>query len=163
MSARLALRFGLCSCLVASLVACGDDAGDAPNEEGAEFEGCPDSIPEFSHGMSAATEDGDIQAVLREASPSPPARFFNHWTVELTRADGSALEEGSVGGVRAFMPVHGHYGTPDPRVRRRDDEPAVFDIEKLNLFMRGPWEVTLTVSSASGGDAAIVFEVCVEE
>lgn len=159
MSARIRLLVYLCSCLVA----CGDDAHDELHDAEAEFEGCPDSIPEFELGLTASSQDGAIKAVVREASPVPPARFFNDWTVALERDDDTPVEDASLQSVRAFMPVHGHYGTPDPRVRRRDDEPAVFELEKINLFMRGPWEVKLIVRLPNAGDAEIVFDVCVEE
>ena len=139
-----------------------DDAG-VDQADAADFEGCPDSIPPFALGMSARSRDGSIKAVLRAASSLPPARFLNDWTVEFTDAQGNPLPNVSLRQARAFMPVHGHYGTPDPRLTQHEDEPALFDLDALNLFMRGPWQVQLSLSAPSTGETALVFEVCVEE
>jgi len=136
---------------------------DAEPPESAEFVGCPDSTPQFELGMTVTSADGAIHAKLLEAKPAPPARFFNDWTVAFSAADQAPLDDVNLQSARAFMPVHGHYGKPDPRVTARDAESAVVDIDALNLFMRGPWEIMLTVSSASAGDAELVFHVCVEE
>ena len=152
-----------CWCL---LGACGEDAHGTRHSDGgaeAEFEGCPDTIPHFSLGMSTPSGDGSVKAVLLAASHVPPARYLNDWTVELTDAGEKPISDAMLQRARAFMPVHGHYGLPDPRLKRHEDEPAVFDIDALNLFMRGPWQIKLDVSSPEGGDVELVFEVCVEE
>lgn len=151
------------------VAACGDDAEgahhdrDTAHREAAEFEGCPDTVPEFFLGMSTTSGDGSLKAALLAAAPAPPAKFFNDWTVEFRSADDAPLEDVTIRSARAFMPVHGHYGTPDPRQTQHEDEPAEFDLDALNLFMRGPWQVKLAVSSPSSGQADLVFEVCVEE
>ena len=141
------LRIWACSCVC--LFACGDSEDGEHNEhdEAAEFEGCPEDIPEFSFGMTTATEDGTLKAALVDASPAPPARFFNDWTIEFKDADDAPAEDVRLRRARAFMPVHGHYGTPDPRLGQHGDAPAVFDLDRLNLFMRGPWQIILSVSS----------------
>lgn len=137
------------------------DAG--PHDDAAEFEGCPESTPLFELGMSSAGEAGHITVVLREASAVPPVRYFNDWTLEFTDAEGAPLEDVEVLRARAYMRVHNHYGTPDPKVVRREDERAVFDFKRLNLFMRGPWEVQLTLRSESAGEDDVVVNVCVDE
>lgn len=157
-----AFAFGLC------IAACSDSGdakseSDAPSPESAEFEGCPDDIPTFELGMSVTSQDGSVRAKLLKAKPAPPARFFNDWTVAFSGADDAPLEGASLKSARAFMPVHGHYGKPDPTLTPHDDDPSVVDLAALNLFMRGPWEITLSVSSLSAGDADLVFHVCVEE
>lgn len=131
--------------------------------DAAEFEGCPDGTPELMLGMQATGQDGKITATLREASSVPPARYFNDWTVALSDADGAPLEDGEIIRARAYMRVHGHYGTPDPELAALADEPSVFELKRLNLFMRGPWEVQLLVKSEALGEDSIVFHVCVEE
>lgn len=155
-----ALVFSLC------LAACSQSAESEHSEtdaESAEFVGCPETIPPFELGMSVSSSDGRIQAALVRAVPSPPAKFFNDWTVKFTGADAADLDDLTLQSARAFMPVHGHYGKPDPKLTVHDDEPAVVDLDDVNLFMRGPWEVTLSVTSLSAGDADLVFHVCVEE
>jgi hypothetical protein len=163
MNACRRILFGVLLCLAA----CGDRADNEDHTgntaETAEFVGCPDTIPAFSFGMSTTSGDGRIAATLLKSSPVPPARFFNDWTVEFESADDAPLEDVTLRSVRAFMPVHGHYGTPDPRLTQHEDEPAVFDLDALNLFMRGPWQIKLAVSSPSSGQADLIFDVCVEE
>lgn len=164
------IQCGFCAWLLC-VAACGEDApaepaqheheGGTQDGEEAAFAGCPDSIPKFSLGMQATA--GDIQAKLVAASPAPPERYFNDWTVAFESADGEPRTDVTLCGARTFMPVHGHYGTPDPRVTQHADDRAVFELDALNLFMRGPWEVRLKVSAADGGEHDIVFEVCVEQ
>jgi hypothetical protein len=161
-------------CLVASAIGLTGCKEDPPkpddrvhdggsHDDAAEFEGCPESTPVFELGMSSAGEQGRITVVLHEASAVPPVRYFNDWALEFTDADGAPLEDVEVVRARAYMRVHNHYGTPDPRVAQREDEPAVFDLERINLFMRGPWEVQLTLRSESAGEDDVVVHVCVDE
>jgi hypothetical protein len=63
---------------------------------------------------------------------------------------------------RAFMPVHGHDGIVPPTLERLA-EPGRVRVRGLNFNMRGPWEVQLTLSSASAGDDYVVFHICVQE
>jgi hypothetical protein len=166
---RWALR-----CLVASaigLTGCKEDPSKpddhahdgGPHEDAAEFEGCPESTPVFELGMSSAGDEGRITAVLRDASAVPPVRYFNDWALEFVDADGAPLEDVEVLRARAYMRVHNHFGTPDPTVVQREDEPAVFDFTRINLFMRGPWEVQLTLRSEAAGEDDVVVNVCVDE
>jgi hypothetical protein len=150
---------------------CGDE--DDPNHrtshdhdggaDAAEFEGCPESTPVFEVGMSTPGRAGRIMAVLRDASDLPPARYFNDWTLAFTDAAGAPLEDVDVVKARAYMRVHDQYGLPDPSVARRAVEPAAFDFKRLNLFMRGPWEVQLSLRSESAGEDDVVVDVCVDE
>jgi hypothetical protein len=142
-----------------------DDPEQDAGEQGdaAAFQGCPDSIPTFELGMSATGSAGHIKAVLRDASGVPPVRYFNDWTLEFTDADGQPLDDVEVVRARAYMRVHNHYGTPDPNVTQHDDAPSLFDFKRINLFMRGPWEVQLTLRSERAGEDDAVFNVCVDE
>ena len=142
-----------------------EDAGEevaADGEVEAQFEGCPDSVPPFALGMQARVVEGRIHAKLVTASPAPPMRYLNDWTVALTDADGEALEDVRIESARPFMPVHGHDGNLEPTLRAASD-PGTFSIADLNLFMRGPWEIQLRVHSDSAGDGYVVFDVCVAE
>jgi len=172
MNARIGGRLLLLLSLTACRADAGDSGGDAHEHvhdtgaergEGTQFVGCPDTIPAFDLGMSTTSADGRIKAQLRGASSVPPVRFLNDWTLLFSDAQGNPLSTVSLRQARAFMPVHGHYGTPDPRLVRHQDEPAVYDLNALNLFMRGPWQVQLAVSTEGGGETSLTFEVCVEE
>jgi hypothetical protein len=130
--------------------------------DAAVFTGC-DGVPAFALGRAAESRNGRIGAALLQASQLPPARFLNDWKVSFDDAHGGSLDDAAVRDARAYMPLHGHYGKPDPSVTQHADQPAVFDIDALNLFMRGQWQVQLTVASPSAGEDVLVFEVCVEE
>jgi hypothetical protein len=138
------------------------DGSDLPSSAAAVFTGC-DGAPAFGLGSTADSHDGRVQAALLAASALPPARFLNDWTVNLELPQGGSLDDATVRSVSAYMPQHGHYGKPDPLVTPRADRPDAFDIAALNLFMRGSWQVRLTVASPSAGEDLLTFEVCVEE
>jgi hypothetical protein len=125
----------------------GDDTV-APTEEEVR---CPDNIPEFfagdTSGMEVMGDNMEIKARLIAADPAPPQRFRNDWTVELMTPDGAPLEDAEIVKACAFMPVHGH--GLGPRAITPGDGPGRFNLEGLNLSMRGPWEVQLAVESAS--------------
>ena len=145
----------------------GDVDGSDPRDElsssdAAVFTGC-DGVPAFGLGSRADSRNGRVQAALLAASALPPVRFLNDWTVSLELPEGGSLDDATVRSVSAYMPHHGHYGKPAPIVTQRADRPDAFEIDALNLFMRGGWQVQLTVSSPSAGEDQLVFEVCVEE
>ena len=137
------------------------DAGEVVIEDDG-FVGCPDTIPKFAPGMRASGERAVLGATLVEASNVPPRRYLNDWTLALTRADGSALADVVLTKARAFMPVHGHDGIVPPALTSLA-EPGRVQIRGLNLNMRGPWEIQLSLSSPSAGDDYVVFHICVQE
>lgn len=152
------------------LCACGDDAGDgdepvggtsAPPDGGYPPVPCPESTPEFRINLEATGEDGNVVARLVDADRIPPRQFENDWTVEFRSADGEPLEDVDLVMARPYMPVHEHDGTYPPDVTPLD-EPGQFQVDNLNMWMIGPWQVQLTVESASAGDDYIVFNVCVD-
>ena len=126
------------------------------------FVPCPDDLDAFSIGMEATGEDGAVMARLLDASPAPPEKFTNDWTLEFVDAEGGAIEDLEITMARPWMPAHQHDGTFAPVIEGLDD-PGTFQVDDLNLWMRGHWEVQIDVSSASAGDDYIVFDVCIEE
>lgn len=155
------------------LFACGSDeanetsARDAaveaavPDDE-TEFVGCPDTLSAFELGMEAAGAQGKLKAKLISASPAPPLRYLNDWTVELLDASGAPLEDATIRSARPFMPVHGHDGNVQPVVTPLNER-GRFAVNGLNFNMRGPWQVQLSLRSPSAGDDDVVFEICVAE
>lgn len=141
-----------------------NDAAEPEPDGGleAEFMGCPDTLPPFALGMQALGRAGHIRATLVEASPAPPRRYLNDWVIELGHADGTPLDDVRIVNARPWMAVHGHDGNIAPVVHAQE-ETGRFAIDKLNLFMRGAWEIQLKLSSPSVGDDDVVFEVCIPE
>jgi len=153
------------------LAACGDDDGDGddsddgmghPHVDGSLPEApCPEETPEFRIGLQATGEEGSIVAELIDADRVPPRKDENDWTIEFQDPDGNALEDAELTMARPFMPVHGHDGMYPPEVDPLDN-PGQFQVDNLNLWMTGPWQVQLTVASESAGDDYVVFHVCVD-
>jgi hypothetical protein len=147
------------------LLACGDDAPSAivatdASVEDDGFMGCPADVPPLQ--LQAHARGSKLIATVLAASPVPARRYLNDWTVRFTDASGAALNDVSVVSARTWMPVHGHDGVVMPQVVRTSD-PAELQIRSLNFIMRGPWEVQLSLRSASAGDDAVVFHVCIAE
>lgn len=122
---------------------------------------CADA-PEFSLDMEAVGKDGAVKAVLISASPAPPVRKTNDWVVEFRDTNDEPLTDVDVKMVQPFMPEHGHDGTFAPTIMPLD-EPGQFEIDDINLWMPGMWEVRFSVESASLGEDYIVFETCIPE
>ena len=149
--------------------ACGDDGGDDsademthPHVDGSFPEApCPENTPEFRINLQATGEEGAVVAQLIDADHIPPRKNRNNWTIEFLDTDDMALEDAELTMARPFMPVHGHDGIYEPEVTALD-EPGRYQVDGLNLWMTGPWQVQLTVASESAGDDYIVFNVCVD-
>jgi hypothetical protein len=116
---------------------------------------------EFVSGMQK-TGDLGVTFTLVSSDPTPPARDDNDWVVDIEDPDGPMVG-GSVT-VRPFMPDHNH-GTSIPAVITEDaTTPGRYELDRVNLFMPGIWEITLGATPA-GGTAAdkdtVVFTFCV--
>jgi hypothetical protein len=153
------------------MCACGDDDGDGGEEPAAGAPSvpdggyppvpCPPSTPEFRINLEAEGEDGNVVARVLDADHIPPRQFQNDWTVEFNTPDGETIDDLELVNARPFMPVHNHDGFYAPTVQALDD-PGQFQVDDLNLWMIGPWEVQLMVESESAGSDYIVFDVCVD-
>jgi hypothetical protein len=109
--------------------------------------------------MLALAGDG-IQVALLMASPAPPVRFDNEWTVQILDAQGQALEATALQ-VEPFMPDHGH-GTPKPPLPLAGDQVGQYHMDLFDLWMPGIWELRFTVVHASATSTA-VLTLCIEE
>jgi len=132
-----------------------EDAGDAPYAHAA----CPADLPELRIGLTAEGESGAVQAELMDADNIPAEQFLNQWEVQLQEPDGTPITDASLT-VTSFMPAHSHDGRKRTTITELED--GRFDVEDINLWMPGPWEVRLTVESESAGEDYIVFDVCIE-
>jgi hypothetical protein len=146
------------------LFACGDaDTKGVHESDGSVFVGCPPDLPAFALGMEASGEQQRIKARLLSAMPAPPLRYLNDWTVALIDSQGGPLSDAEIVKARPFMPSHGHDGNRQVQIERDASDPSHFALHGLNFIMRGPWEVQLTVRSASAGEDYLVFRTCVGE
>ena len=151
-----------CMCCVAAVLTLGCAADPEPTAPGmttspeaeAEAARCPVDTPVFSaapdSGLLVLGNRNIVQGRIVQAEPAQPERFENDWTVQFSDAAGAPLDDLTIANACAFMPVHGHGGVPKEVVK---SGPATFTLTGLNLFMRGPWEVQLAVSSVSAAGA----------
>lgn len=180
---------GLLALASLALGACGDDAGGMPDGGGAGGGGgtggamcgpnetespngvclknvpCGKDIPEFTIDLEAEGRDGHYGARIVDAEPSPPKQYLNAWTVEFLDASGEVVPDVEIDGppdhlgVQPWMPRHRHDGFIPPKWTGSDAD-GRFTVEKINLWMIGPWEVRFWVTGPDGDDY-IVFPVCV--
>jgi hypothetical protein len=155
-------------CGAAALLALGcsgsdDKPADTGNEPPPETttDVCADA-PEFKLNMEAVGREKAVKGVLIDASPAPPVRKTNDWVVEFRDLDDELLTDVSITMVQPFMPEHGHDGTFAPSVMPAA-EAGQFQIDDINLWMPGKWEVRFTVESESAGADYVVFEACIPE
>jgi hypothetical protein len=105
------------------------------------------------------TGDGGYEFVLASSPQLAPVKGNNEWEVTVATPEGDAAA-GTALGVKPFMPDHNHGSGIAPVVDETDD--GAFHVEKINLWMPGLWEVTL---SAKDGDATLddaVFRFCID-
>lgn len=115
---------------------------------------------EYSAGVSVVGDEGVITAALMDASPAPPARYINDWTLAFS-ASGAQELEGVEVEITPWMPDHGH-GTAAP-ITIEALGGGLFTATGIDLFMVGYWEVHIDVSAPDGSwsDRA-TFGFCVE-
>lgn len=115
---------------------------------------CPEDTPAFSagpdSGLLVAGNRSTVQARIVQADPAQPTRFENDWTVQFSDPNGMVLDDLVIANACAFMPVHGHGGVPKEVIKTGA---GTYSFVGLNLFMRGPWEVQLAVSSSAAAGA----------
>ena len=158
---RKLVPFGLAATLVACSSSAKVSADSASLEaDAADYEGCPD-LPAFVVGLKAKGKDGKIDATLLDASPSPPRRYLNVWTLKLMDGHDHPVSDAEVTAIRTYMPLHGHAGTPAADAEMTGDAGEMH--ADLNFTMRGYWEVQVNVSSPSAGDDYIMFPVCIAQ
>ncbi len=104
----------------------------------------------------AASATG-AKVVLVDASPAPPARGTNTWTLKVTDAQGNSIP-GAIITAKPFMPDHGHGSSVQPVITANPD--GTFGVTPLYLFMPGLWQVTFTVKTATTSDD-VVFSFCI--
>jgi len=141
------------------LAACGNDAAEPDAGYNCEVETRDE---EFVAGMTK-TGDLGLEFVLVSSQPAPPARFDNTWVLEVHDSTGAPLDGATVE-VKPFMPDHNHGTSIDTVVTPVDGMPGQYQLEPVNLFMPGVWEVTVKATPAGGSQAdrdQVVFSFCI--
>ncbi len=157
--------------LGAALVACGE-RDDRPQAEAealgaagamamAEEHACDGEIEPIAIGSHTTGPEGRYTAELLALAPGPPQKFRNDWRVRILDEDGEIAEDAVVVEAEPFMVAHQHDGLFAPEISR-SDLPGEFNVDNLNLWMGGPWEVRLWIEGSAGAER-LVFDVCIED
>jgi hypothetical protein len=131
-------------------LACGSSSAGTTADSAAigdPDEQCPEAYLPFSTG----TENGlvspitrtSLQVRLLDASPFPPGKSFNTWTIGIQDATtGAPAANAVITWACAWMEVHGH-GTNPKSVESLGN--AEYQLSSQNLSMFGPWQIQLWI------------------
>jgi hypothetical protein len=144
---------------VGVLAACGGDDGSTDDPVDCSKVTGADT---FVVGLEKVGTAGALDFKMMSATPAPPARGDNTWTVQV-----AAMSSGVVGApvdgamlqVTPFMPAHQH-GTPI-QVTITADANGMYTLAPVNLWMPGVWETTIRATTTSSSDSA-VYRFCIE-
>jgi hypothetical protein len=153
----------LVASLVLAVAACN---GSAPPADADEALACLTSGrgETYTVGLDHPGKLGLLDFKLMSASPAPPGRDFNTWTLQL-----SAMANGVVGApasgatltVAPYMPDHEHGpGAYRPKIEAMT-EPGHYKIEQINTWMPGYWEITIEADAGGVRDSTI-FKFCIQ-
>lgn len=142
--------------LISGIGGCAETHSDHPHEQEIGCQGDARAL-QYTPGLMVSGNSNALQFVLLDASPAPPAKDLNRWTVELLDTTGERVTDATLS-IAPWMPDHGHGPSRVPTVTV---ESSSFVIDSIHLFMAGLWRVTLTASGGSAEDSAAFF-FCVE-
>lgn len=112
----------------------------------------------FQPGLKKVAPSGLVVSLV-DASPAPPAKGDNTWTLRLTDATGAPVDGATVTLV-PFMPDHGHGSAVKPTVTFTGSD-GKYAVSRVYLAMAGYWEITVTVVRGATSDEAR-FGFCID-
>lgn len=163
--------------VAALAIACDPKAGDEDDDHHGEStsdddtaaetheDGCADETRDDTYMLGLEKSGEHVTVRFVDAMPSPPARFDNMWMLEIVDATTNLPMDDVDLEVEPYMPDHMH-GTSIACQVTEMDEPGQVQLEPVNLFMPGLWEVrlnfTLDPSLGLGATDQVVFRFCVD-
>jgi hypothetical protein len=152
------------SLVLASLLVLGACSSQPPTGNGAGQQQASicDNDPRgmtYAIGLSATSAHGSMKASFVDATPAPPAKNENSWTLKLTDTHGNPIT-GATLAVAPFMPDHGHGPPALPLWMEMGG--GTYVINQIDFFMPGIWQVTFTITPTSGPADSLVFTFCVD-
>lgn len=136
-----------------ALVACTDEVDpDAPVD-------CAKVTDDdtFVVGLEKVGRDSVLTFRLMSATPAPPARYENTWTVEID-SSGGPLANADITAT-PYMPVHDHVSAIRS-VSTALPDAGQYEIERVNFSMPGVWETTIRATAGATTDSAM-FRFCI--
>lgn len=144
--------------LVATVAACGDEEPMMAMENAMTPAPCVVDPGDFALNSETMSKTGLYAVRIVDAMPAPPRKNVNLWTVEFVKPGGGVVQDATIDKVEPFMPAHGHNGIYDPVITPMDN--GQFEVDVINLWMGGGWQVKFDVTVDGQSDQAVV-EVCV--
>ncbi|HEX7663059.1 MAG TPA: FixH family protein [Polyangiaceae bacterium] len=114
----------------------------------------------YSAGMEQMGTGGAVGVKLTNIDPNPVYKGDNDWTISVVDASGAPVTAATIK-VTPFMPDHGHGSSIVPTVTEQSG--GSYDVNHVNLFMPGIWQITFDVTTAAGVHDASVFTFCVND
>ncbi|HWO21717.1 MAG TPA: FixH family protein [Kofleriaceae bacterium] len=158
---RQIMILGVTAAAAAVTGACSDDHGD--DDDGTSYNCLEETrADEFVLGLTKPGEQGVYEFKLLSADPAPPARGDNLWQLEVsTIAAPVAPVSDATLRVTPFMPDHSHGSGKTVLVTPMTA--GQYQLEPVNLWMPGLWEVTIQAEAAQTGGTQrdrVVFRFC---
>ena len=137
-----------------------DDSGH--HHHSTHPETCGEPGEEYSPGMTAQGEEGVVEVSLVEATPAPPDKGDNLFTVQVAQVADDALLDDATVLLRPWMPEHGHGSSPETFALSWTGSDGLYETDSVNLFMGGLWELSFEVTTEEGSTDTATFTFCVE-
>ena len=148
------------SVVMLGLAACGtDDSGDDMMEVDCSK---VTNVDIFTAGLDHVGDKGVYDFKLQSSDPSPPARGFNTWVVQVNQMNGGVVGapvDGATLKVTPYMPAHMH-GSGVAVDITATASPGEYQLTPVNLWMQGVWETTVRASVDPASDST-VFKFCI--
>ena len=114
-------------------------------------------------GLEHPGQAGLLDFKLLTATPSPPMRNFNTWTIQINAMSSGVVGAPATGAsliVTPFMPDHQHgAGAYTPQIKELTD--GKYEVSQINTWMPGYWEITLDVQAGAVHDT-VVYKFCIQ-
>ena len=150
----------ICLGLTLTLAACGPGAVMTTPDDAASTTCGTDTRGElYAPGMTQTGKDHLLTVKLLTSTPGPPIKGNNNWVITVTDTTGAPVD-GLAIKVIPFMPDHGH-GTPI-LVGVTPMGNGTYDLNPVNLFMAGLWQVSINMTTTDMHVDQSVFSFCIE-
>ena len=108
----------------------------------------------YTSNMVVKGTSGTFGVKLDALSPWPLVKGENTLTVTVLDAAGNPVTD-AVLTLKPFMPDHGHGSSIVPLVQPAKADGSI-EIDHVNTFMPGIWQLTFTVTKGSQSDSSVV-------
>ena len=114
-----------------------------------------DSFPKDAFA-TVASDVGGMTIAARTSPAQPPEAGTCSVELTITQADGSAVDGISIDAV-PWMPAMGHGASVTPTLTPKGG--GVYQLDDVDLFMPGRWDLHLTLSGPTTAHATVTFDI----